>query len=158
MLQLLRKDTSGTNEPATDPNDHHMLQDQDQGSINGETATNLPAVTEEQERPPEIVLERSQPGSTREPKQWRQSLDKFDCIDPKAWAEHGVKPIRNVPKEFQAQYREIVTGILGDHAESVRQSDLVGQRRLEKVLILLQILLHSPPDRSGISHGESLHG
>ena len=53
---------------------------------------------------PETVLERNQPGTTREPKQWRPFLAKFENIDPKDWAEHGVKPIRNVPKEFQAQY------------------------------------------------------
>ena len=75
---------------------------------------------------------------------------KLDDIDPKRWAGHGVKPIRNVPKEFQAQHREILSDLFGDHAEAARQSDLVNQRRLEKVLILLQILLHAPPERSGI--------
>ena len=112
----------------------------------------IPATADMQERAsePDITIESDTFEALRAPKQWRHSLGKLDDIEPKRWAEQGVKPIRNVPKEFQAQYREILSDLLGDHAETVRQSDLVNQRRLEKVLILLQILLHSPPERSGI--------
>ena len=70
----------------------------------------LPTVTEEQGAP-EIVLERNEPCIARGPNQLRQSLEKLDDIDPKNWAERGVKPIRNVPKEFLAQHREILTDI-----------------------------------------------
>ena len=112
----------------------------------------IPTHADQQERAsePDFPVERHTTEAPRAPKQWRHSLGKLDDIEPKRWAEQGVKPIRNVPKEFQAQYREILSDLLGDHAETVRLSDLVNQRRLEKVLILLQILLHSPPERSGI--------
>ena len=42
----------------------------------------------------------------REPKIWRCALAKHvDAINPREWAEIGVKPIRSVPREFQAQHR-----------------------------------------------------
>ena len=109
----------------------------------------------EHEERPEIRLERKDTGGV--PKAWRHALLKVGTINSKGWADTGIKPIRNVPKESQAQHRAILSDLLSDYAESVRQSDLVSQRRLEKTLILLQILLHSPPDRGGIPRETPTH-
>ena len=80
-------------------------------------------------------------------------LAKLDDINPREWAEQSTRPIRNVPKDFQAQYRETLADILVDHAEAVRHSDLIRQKRFEKVLVHLQIVLHSPPQKGGIRGG-----
>ena len=61
-----------------------------------------------------------------------------------------MKPIRNVPKLFLAQYREFMADILADHAEAARQADFNNQRRLGKAFIILLIFLHNPPDKCGI--------
>ena len=40
--------------------------------------------------------------------------------------------------------------ILAGHAEAARQADTIIQSRIEKACILLQALLHTPPDEGGI--------
>ena len=120
MLQLLGIG-SGENARQNAPTEN-LATDQPATPIGDTTRHDpvAPRVVEQQERDPEtdFHVERQTTEPSRAPKQWRQSLGKLDDIEPKKWAEKGVKPIRNVPKEFQAQYREILSDLLGDHAQA----------------------------------------
>ena len=60
---------------------------------------------------PYIRLEKPKPGPILDPKPRMQSPAKRDGINPKEWADNGVKPSRGVLKECQAQYRDILTDV-----------------------------------------------
>ena len=160
VLQLLCHAAGENDRPdaSTDHQPTHQTPTPENAAPRHEHTFHVTADLQAQTPELDLTLERHTPEATRVPKPWMHSLGKLDDIEPKRWAEQRVKPIRNVPNEFQAQYREILSDLLGDHAEAVRQSDLVNQRHLEKVLILPKILLHSPPERSGIPGENPFHG
>ena len=80
---------------------------------------------------------------------WLRGLELMDQICPRTWANHGVRAGRRIPTDFRAPYCTILTNICQHHDEAVCRGWTVKQRRLEKLLLCIQGMLHRLETKEG---------
>ena len=80
---------------------------------------------------------------------WLKGLELMDQLCPRAWAKRGIRAGRRIPADFRAPYCSILTNICQHHDEAVCRGWTVKQRRLEKLLLCIQGMLHKLEEKEG---------
>ena len=80
---------------------------------------------------------------------WLKGLEQMDQICPRTWAKHGIRAGRRIPADFRAPYCSILTIICQHHDEAVCRGWTEKQRRLEKLLLGVQGMLHKLETKEG---------
>ena len=73
----------------------------------------------------------------------------MDQVCPKTWAKRGIRAVRRIPADFRAPYCSILTNICHHHDEAVCRGWTVKQRRLGKLLLCIQGMLHKLENKEG---------
>jgi hypothetical protein len=84
---------------------------------------------------------------------WLRGLEQMDRICPRTWAKHGIRAGRRIPADFRAPYCSILTNICQHHDEAVCRGWTEKQRRLEKLLLCVQGMLHKLETKEGEEMG-----
>jgi hypothetical protein len=77
--------------------------------------------------------------------EWQKGLSQLDDIEPRNWILTGAQIGRRIPKEFRAPYRNILVNICNEQDKQARLGNPTEMRRIEKLLIMVQAMLHRIP-------------
>ena len=77
--------------------------------------------------------------------EWQRGLPILDKVEPSEWIECGARVGRRIPKECRAPYRNSIVNICKEQEKQARMGNPTEMRRIEKLLILTQAMLHRIP-------------
>jgi hypothetical protein len=77
--------------------------------------------------------------------EWQKGLNQLDDIEPRNWILAGAQIGRRIPKEFRAPYRNILVNTCKEQDKQASLGNPIEMRRIEKLLILVQAMLHRIP-------------
>jgi hypothetical protein len=84
------------------------------------------------------------------PVSWKQKLPEVDEWNIIEWAQTHVATLRNIPLTFKQAYNDVVTAILDMRELAVNEGRKVEQRRCEKLLLVIQVLLNKCPKETKV--------